>query len=507
MPYIDSRDIDSTLGSMDDHTKLQVYNGLDCMMTEEIFQVLDSKCDEISRRTYNFERALMGPVLHMSTRGLLVDVATRAELIMELSEQAQKLLNMFRYIVKGYFNHDLDKISPQFLCKMFYQWLRLPQQFKLTKGVKTLSAGREALEKLSVFPSAKPFCNILLRYRDITKKLGTIKSAVDSDNRLRASFNIAGTETGRFSSSSNAFGTGTNLQNITEELRRLFIADSGHKFAYIDLEQAESRLVGILSWLATGRDDYLNACEGGDLHTTVCRMVWPNLEWTGDLKHDKKIVAGASFYRQFSYRDMAKRGGHGTNYYGTPRTMAGHLKVEPRIMEEFQSKYFKAFSEIPEWHLFVKRELQTKGYLITPLGRRRHFFGRRDDDSTLREAIAFVPQSTIADYEDLGLYRVFEEGLNKRLPVEVMIQVHDAVLIMYPEEKETEVLEAVKKILRFTFTLNGRTFSIPVEAKSGWNWSNYDENKNPDGLKLYNGTESRTRQRSATTTLMDARLS
>ncbi|HNA84888.1 MAG TPA: hypothetical protein PLB04_04945, partial [Nitrospira sp.] len=38
--------------------------------------------------------------------------------------------------------------------------------------------------------------------------------ALDSDGRMRCSFNVCGTETMRFSSSENAFGNGGNLQNI-----------------------------------------------------------------------------------------------------------------------------------------------------------------------------------------------------------------------------------------------------------------------------------------------------
>ena len=35
------------------------------------------------------------------------------------------------------------------------------------------------------------------------------------------------------------------------------------------------------------------------------------------------------------------------------------------------------------------RQIQTQGFLTTALGRKRHFLGRRFDENTLREAIAF----------------------------------------------------------------------------------------------------------------------
>ena len=35
------------------------------------------------------------------------------------------------------------------------------------------------------------------------------------------------------------------------------------------------------------RQKFLDACESGDPHTAVARIMWPNLSWTGDLKRDK----------------------------------------------------------------------------------------------------------------------------------------------------------------------------------------------------------------------------
>jgi len=41
-----------------------------------------------------------------------------------------------------------------------------------------------------------------------------IMMPLDQDSRMRCSYNICGTETYRFSSSKNAFGSGGNLQNL-----------------------------------------------------------------------------------------------------------------------------------------------------------------------------------------------------------------------------------------------------------------------------------------------------
>ena len=91
---------------------------------------------------------------------------------------------------------------------------------------------------------------------------------------------------------------------------------------------------------------------------------------------------------------MGKRGGHATNYYGKAITVARHLQVPVNLIEKFQNAYLGAFPGIPRWWTAIQQQLQEKGWIETPFGRVRQFFGRRHDDATLREAIAFNPQST-----------------------------------------------------------------------------------------------------------------
>jgi DNA polymerase I-like protein with 3'-5' exonuclease and polymerase domains len=301
---------------------------------------------------------------------------------------------------------------------------------------------------------------------------------------MRTSYNVAGTETGRFSSSTNAFGSGTNLQNITASLRKMFVADTGYKLCGIDLEQAESREVGWLSGTICGDWRYLDACYSGDLHTLVARAAWPGLDWTGDPKSDRR-VADTPFYRNLTYRDMAKKLGHGSNYYGQPPTMARHAKLPVPVVADFQRRYFAQFPGLPKWHRWVAQQLQTTNRLITPFGRERTFFGRANDDSTLREAIAFSPQSATADRLNLILWRVW-----RYMPeVQLLAQVHDALYFQYPEHLDEE--EIISKALsHFDLTLHhesGHKLIVPGEAKVGWNWGNFDPQTNPDGLAKWKG--------------------
>ena len=191
---------------------------------------------------------------------------------------------------------------------------------------------REALERLSMYFLAEPICLYLLALRDLDKKRQLLETGIDRDGRMRTNFNIAGTTTGRLASAISDFGTGTNLQNLDRELRSIFIADPGYKLANLDLEQADARNVGAICWNnfvdASGESfagSYLDACEGGDLHTTVCRMAWQDLLWGARPREWQIVRLSISFISR-----PCKKLGHGTNYYGSPPTMARHTKVDPK---------------------------------------------------------------------------------------------------------------------------------------------------------------------------------
>ncbi len=65
--------------NMDAHTQHQIYNGLDCCLTFEIFEVLEKqlreKNDPASALVYQFERGMQGPALELMERGWLIDPA------------------------------------------------------------------------------------------------------------------------------------------------------------------------------------------------------------------------------------------------------------------------------------------------------------------------------------------------------------------------------------------------------------------------------------------------
>lgn len=461
----------------------QIYNGLDTMVTFEVMEELERLFTD-PPLVYGFSRALQGPILEIMLRGFAVDETERQQGIRSLRKKLLRLEEVLDRYSSAIWDRPLNPRSHPQLKAFFYGAMRLPEIWISDKGQRKLSFRREVLEKIDAYFHARPIISCILAIREISKRLEVLETEVSPDGRLRTSYNIAGTETGRLSSSADAFGDGTNLQNITPDLRKMFVSDPGWKLCVIDLEQAESREVGWLLGILFDDWSYLDACEGGDLHTVTAKLIWPTLPWTGDPKLDREI-AEQPFYRHFSYRDMSKRGGHGTTYYGTPWTMARHLKVPVQFMEAFQLAFLgRAFPGISRYHRWVAQEIQTTQSLTTPFGFTRHFFGRPNDDTTLREGIAFSPQSTTAHRTNLGLLR---HWVHFKSHTQLLAQTHDSITFQYRVADEAWLIPQAVKLMEVEMTHKGRSFIIPGEAKVGWNWMNHHKPDKPTGKKnLYN---------------------
>lgn len=506
------------VSALDHNTREWVYNCLDVCVTFEVRDALRPLLDNTTTGTYNFALSLQAPVMDMSMRGLLVDEKNRQETLALFQTRIKLLEDRLTRIVRDGMGVDLpenvfDQRTRKWkvwwrsiprLKNLFYDILGLPPVRKRNAQGKMLpTINREALEKLGAnYFLAEPLANHLLALRDLDKKRGFLETSIDADGRMRCNFNIAGTNTGRLASSMSDFGTGGNLQNVDRDLRYTFVADPGYVFVNLDGEQADARNVGALCWnlfhdtLGPAKAGaFLDACESGDLHTRVCRMAWTGLDW-GDDESKWREIADRIAYRQDSYRQLAKKLGHGTNYYGTPRTMAKHTKVLESLIDDFQYRYFEAFPAIRLYHQWVKEQLSDWGYIVTPFGRRRSFFGRPQEDTTLREAIAYSPQSMTADEIDIGILQIWRVA--KQYDIQMLVQVHDSILAQVPIDAVNEVVPIMMEKMKAPILLaHDRKFHIPIEAKVGFNWGDYDPShpdKNPDGLRKWKGKLAVERQ-------------
>ena len=463
---------------------LWVYNGLDVCITHEVLSALVPQLSPITSGTYRFSRDLQGPILEMNTRGLRVDLWRRDEVLADYRTKMVLLEQQLDGIVRdgiGFADWRATSSwrSNKDMCSLLYDKLGLPVQWKRGgTGERSRTADRDALEALECYMLAEPIIRHTFALRDLGKKISFLQTAVDPDGRLRTSFNIAGTTTGRLASSYSDFGTGTNLQNVENLLRSVFVADPGMKFCNIDLEQGDSRGVGAIHWQLFRDARYLDACESGDLHTHVARGAFRHLPWSGDAAADRKL-AGGNFYRSFSYRDAAKRLGHGTNYQGQADKMSRATHIPLTHIKSFQQNYLEQFPAFPLWWRWVQEALRDTRQITTLLGRQRHFLGDWKDAETIRQAVAYEPQSITADTIDRGLLALWRENR-----VQLLLQVHDSVLFQFHERDEAEVVPwALAQIEQIVTLKGGRQFVIPGDGKVGWNWS--DSSSDPDALRKW----------------------
>ena len=477
------------LDALPEWDKDQTYNGLDCLVTRDCLDAMLPQLDLYTEKTYELSKSLQAPTLEMRCRGILVDHEQKANCIDEYFEIIDRLEGQLNRIVfEGVGLASFNWRSHADLRRLFYETLGIPPIRKSGRP----TTDRAAREKLEVYPIAQQIVKHINTLTELGDKISVLKTAIDDDGRIRTSYNIAGTSTGRFSSSLSEFGTGGNLQNVEESLRSIFISDPGFKFAKCDAKSGESFVVGAIEWNLFHDGKFLEACESGDPHTAVARIMWPSLPWTGNLKLDKTI-AKSPYYRHYTYRFMCKKLGHGSNYGGKPATLAEQAKVEIDLVRQFQPKYFAAFPSHLLWQAWVDETLRKQGFLISLMGRKRWFFGRRNDPKTLREAIAYDPQSTLRDIVSTAMMRIWRKNY-----VIIAMDDHDAITFMYREADEDRIIPMLMKDLIVDVPLaHNRVLRIPYDCEVGWNKGLFDANKNPNGLKSYNGHDERKRQKTA----------
>ena len=410
------------------------YNCKDACITWEIWQrIVEEQASQGISPHFYFRQALFGPVLRMMNRGIRIDTGARLGLRKDLLAAAREREDSLTYMV----GHDINPRSPAQLQKFFYKDLKLP-------GVRSLSAtdkftiNSPALAQIADRnPVLRPLCQTIAELRSIGVFLSTfINAELDSDNRMRCSFSIAGPTTFRFSSSENAFGSGMNLQNIPvaekekiksptyiklPNIRKLFIPDENYTFFDLDLDRADLQVV---VWEADDSDLKLALRTGIDLHLLNACVIF-------DIKgipYDE-LTENHSNYREHrlrigeSNRAKAKMGVHATNYGVGDYKLAQSLGITVREAGTFRGRWFAAHPGIRSWHLRTEEKARTAGYVENRFGARLNILGRFD----LPECLAWLPQSTVADVINRGLLNIDAAEQRGETSIQLLLQVHDSL--------------------------------------------------------------------------------
>lgn len=201
--------------------QLLAYNAVDVLRTFECATVLRTEIEKAGLQTqWEWERKKADLALRMMLRGINVDKARRSRVGFELLSTQSAIHSTLEEIIPAGIAWDFVKTKKPWYASskqtlhVFYDLLGLPLQ--RNRKTQNPTVDDEALSQLAKrAPEFQKVFNLLSSERSVGVFSSTFLSApLDGDTRMRCSFNIAGTETFRWSSSANVFGGGTNLQNI-----------------------------------------------------------------------------------------------------------------------------------------------------------------------------------------------------------------------------------------------------------------------------------------------------
>ena len=425
----ESKNWDPKLGER----QLWIYNCKDCCVTYEIDDSQQSAIDAFLpswpklREVHDFQQSLFPAVLQTMITGIRVDNSTKSSLSEDLA-QAIKTREDWIAEVLGF---PLNIKSPKQMQDTFYRLLGQKEVKKRSKTGVSVTTDDSALETISTRePLLLPLCNTIRELRSLGVFRSTfLEAPVDIDQRMRCSFNVAGTETFRFSSSENAFGSGMNLQNIPKgdedsglpNVRKLFIPDEEKEFFDIDLDSADLRIV---VWESDCKEMKQMFAEG----------LKPYVEVAKEYYRDPTITKHHPSYKLF------KALCHGTNYLGTPSGLSGRIGLLTQEVERIQKWYYEKFPEIKVWQDDLCAKLRSNRYVENVFGYRGWFFDRMEG-TIFNQAVAWIPQSTVACLINRGYRNIHD---NER-DIQVLLQVHDSLAGQYPitmrEEAQRKILD------------------------------------------------------------------
>ena len=403
----------------------------------------------------NHSNKLITPLGIMQRRGVRINLERRAELDAEFEATYVELDTRLEKAV----GRPLNANSPKQVKEFLYEDLGLSPIYKWGKKngkkAKVVSADAETIEELQKRTDS-PVLSLILEIRGVRKLLSTyIRTPLETNGRVCCSYKIAGTETGRLSSSKSIYDRGTNLQNIPREpsIRALFIPDDGKVIVNADLSQAEARIVAYLA----GETRMQRLFEsGGDVHTkNACNIF--------GVTQDKV---------KKSQRQIAKALVHGANY-GIGHVRFSKIVGQPEgRARELLNQYHSLYPCLQLWHAKIRDQIGKTRTLTTPFGRKRMFFGRWSED-LVREAIAYVPQSTVGDLLNLGIIRCWNA-----LPPEwdMLMQNHDSVVVQLPKDTpDMHIWKFFKHYFEIPIEVNGTRCMVPMDIQIGKNWGEMED--------------------------------
>ena len=419
------------------------------VLVELLYEEFSKRLQELGLEKvyYQVELPLCPVLAEMERAGVLVDRKALAQ-FGETLDQRLRLDESAIYELAG---ETFNINSTQQLGHILFDKLGLPPVKKTKTGYST---NVEVLEKLR---GQHDIIDCILEYRQYAKLKSTyvdgLIKVIEEDGRIRTSFQNTVTATGRLSS------TEPNLQNIpvrTElgaRLRYMFVAGPGNVLVDADYSQIELR---ILAHMADDKTMQAAFMSGEDIHTATAAQVFgvPVEEVSHEMRRRAKAVNFGIVYGISAF------------------SLSDDIKVSVAEAKEYMERYLATFSGVAAYQSNVVEEAKEKGYVSTLMGRRRWLPELKSANHNLRSfgervALNMPIQGTAADVIKLAMIRVRDAIRAEGLKAQLILQVHDELIVECPEEEA----ERVKALL--TREMVGVVdYTVPMKADSaaGKSW-------------------------------------
>lgn len=398
-------------------------------------------------RCFYQDSQVLEVIMHMENNGIPVNERQLVNLGKELDDKLQHiLLDLSDYTPIG-FNPDSTKHKQQFLFN------KKREGGLALKPHKTTATGQPSVdeESLKVLEHKHPAITMLLGWAETKKLKSTYVDGLIpqlNQGRLHPSFHLHRTATGRLSSS------GPNLQNIPRDssIRNLFVAPEGQIMLVADYDQIELRVMAMFSQ----DKELLNVFNNNiDIHTGAAALLFGKSvdEVTSE---ERQIGKGVNFLTAYG-------GGAGklARTTGIPFEQAQHMIQE----------YYRQFSGLTEWKQKVVAQGRRLGYVETITGRRRRLPDLNSMNSELksraeRQAVNAVVQGSAADLckqAMIDIDRAFK-GTN----LKVLVQVHDELVAVAPEDEAVEMQELFIKAMGHDTIIQGVPLRVSCDMAATW---------------------------------------
>jgi DNA polymerase I-like protein with 3'-5' exonuclease and polymerase domains len=176
-------------------------------------------------------------------------------------------------------------------------------------------------------------------------------------------------------------------------------------------------------------------------------------------------------------REAFKNATHGYHYGLGPLKYIKILRLKGVNIEDIEIKgvtnplakakfildsYGHRCPAISRWKRETVEKVHKTRTLHNCFGRRRFFMGRISDID--RIALSYDPQSSVGNITNQAFLRLDNKGYD------IVVNMHDGLVILCPDSKLEQCKNDVREAFHHPITLNGRTFSIPVDIKVGPSW-------------------------------------